>query len=1002
MENYTNIDILGINRLKPHSASISYSTLEGALTQDKEKSPYFKSLNGNWKFYYANNKYDIPKNHFDINYDVLNWDSIKVPSSWQMYGYESPNYLNTQYPYPLDPPHIPDINPIGIYRTEFLISSTFKERKTILFFGGVNSAFTVFINGVEVGYSQCSHMPSEFDISDYIVAGKNIISVEVYKWNVASYLEDQDFFRHSGISRDVYIYSINNSAIHDYFINTILIDDYKNGKIEITCEYDSKDTHATYYLYDHNNKLVTSKSLSSKEPNTLNIAAPFKWTAETPYLYTSIIILTDSNDNIIDIRSHYTGFNIIEIKNEVFLVNGTPIKIKGVNHHDTHPTLGHAISKQSMLDDVTSMKRHNINAVRTSHYPPDSYFLNLCDIYGLYVIDEADLETHGFYYDDIAYDLSDKKKWEKHFVDRARRMVLRDRNHPSIIMWSLGNETRFGQNHISMINEIKKHNTNLPIHFEQAHKDKAVDVISVMYTDVEDIIKEAKDTSDKRPYFMCEYAHSMGNAPGNLKEYWDAFYKYPKLMGGCVWEWVDHAVTTKDENDISYYGYGGDFGPKMNSGNFCMDGLNYPDRTPHTSLMQLKKIQEPAKITKIDSNYFTITNTNSFISLNYLNCNLELIKDGIVIEKTILNDIDINPLQSKQFKIPFSIDTQAEYCINFYFTLKHSTVYAEKDFLVCSSQLIFENIKKTIIPIKSEYKKITLSEQNRYLKFIGTTFSIIFDKLTGSIKSWISNNNSLINEGFKGNFYRAATDNDKAEQKEKWLNEQLNNLNSRLSLLKYNISENYTTIETTLVYSGNTIKPLFSVSFIYTLYNTGELNIKTHFKPLKEITYIPRIGYNFKLDIKESTMSWYGLGPYESYIDKSEYTNLGIYSNNVDNLFEKYEFPQETGNKMDVRWASFINNKNKGLMIISNNKYNISAYHYNINDIDSAMHQKDLTKLDCLLINIDYMQTGIGNHSCGAKTLEKYRLYPKEVTMNVLFVPLNNKVSYVDLYNYYK
>ena len=1004
MEKYRDINIVGINRINPHGMSVPFNDLKAALNAINSESMYYKSLNGIWDFYYANNKYEIPEGHFDIEYNSSSWDSIPVPSSWQMFGYENPNYINTEYPYPLDPPHIPDINPIGVYRTEFSVPKNFEKRNTILHFGGVNSAFTVYINGIEVGYSQCSHMPSEFDISKYIEIGLNLISVEVYKWNVASYLEDQDFFRHSGINREVYIYSKNNNSINDFFIEATLSDDYKNGIINVECNYGSNNTIATYLLYDDNNKIIINQTLPESGIKTITYESPNKWTAETPYLYTSIIKLADEKGNTIDIRSHKTGFKRVEIKDEIFLLNGIAIKIKGVNHHDTHPTLGHAISKQSMFDDVISMKKHNINAVRTAHYPPDKYFLQLCDKYGLYVIDEADIETHGFHYSDPDYDVSDKIIWKPHFIDRVKRMVLRDRNHASIIMWSLGNETRFGDNHIAMKEEIKKHEYNLPIHFEQAHKNKIVDVISVMYTDVSDIIKEAKDKSDKRPYFMCEYGHSMGNAPGNLKEYWEAFYKYPKLMGGCIWEWVDHAVLTQDENNTPYYGYGGDFGHKQNTGNFCMDGLNHPDRTPHTSLLQLKKIQEPVIVIRNDTDSFYIKNTNAFISLDYLNCNIELIKNGLLVDEKIITNLNIKPGNKKKYAIPFSLDNENEYCINLYFSLKNTNLYAKKGFVVCSSQLLFEKIRKTIVPINNINSIIEVDDDNsRYVLFEGDDFLLTYDKLYGEISSWNNKGVSLIEKGFAGNFYRAATDNDKKEQKKEWLKEKLNDLSSRVVSFNYNITNDFASIETSLIYSGKTIKPIYKVKFIYTLYNSGELSIKTHFIPLKDTSYIPRIGYNFKTPMSQCDMLWYGLGPYESYEDKKEYNKLGIYENDIFDMFEKYEYPQENGNKMDVRFASFTTKDENGLMIIADNTINISSYYYDINAIDEASHLKDLKKNESLLINIDYKQTGLGNRSCGEKTLKKYRLYPEEIKMDVLFVPFNKGVTQAQfLYNYYK
>ncbi|MCK5811417.1 MAG: DUF4981 domain-containing protein [Clostridiales bacterium] len=991
MEKYRDISLLGVNRLEPHGMSISFNSVEKALSVKNSQSNYFSSLNGQWDFFFATNKYEIPHEYYKVGFDSSSWSSTPVPSCWQMQGYEPPNYLNSLYPYPLDPPHIPDENPIGIYKSEFTVPMNFSNKRTILYFGGVNSAFTIYINGQEVGYSQCTHMPSEFDITDYIEIGDNLIAVEVYKWNVTSYLEDQDFFRHSGIIRDVYIYARNDIHLLDVYIDASLTDDYTKGLLNIIATTTSTNCKAIYTLYNQNENIVLKKELSINKSTSFTIPNIDNWTAETPSLYTSVITLYNSSNDITDIRSIQTGFKKIEIVNELFKVNGKAIKIKGVNHHDTHLTLGHAISKRSIEDDIISMKQHNINAVRTSHYPPDEYFLTLCDQYGLYVIDEADLEAHGFYYDQPLYDISDKPEWEKHFRDRAKRMVLRDRNHPSIIMWSLGNETRYGKNHLAMIDEIKKYEITLPIHFERAEKDSHIDVVSSMYTDVDILIKEAKDKKVLKPYFLCEYAHSMGNAPGNLKEYWEAIYKYPKLLGGCVWEWVDHAVLASDEDNKSFYAYGGDFNDTPNDGNFCMDGLNYPDRTPHTSLKQLKKILEPANIISYDKLSFTIKNTNTYISLSYLTCHLELIKDGVLISEANLPNLFVKPGKSKKYKLPFTIENDGEYCVNFYFLLKQATTYAGVNFLVCKSQIIFEKILPVTVTTIDTRFPIEIDEDGRYLFITGNKFMMAFDQLHGTLSSWKYNGTSLISEGFMGNFYRAATDNDKANQKQKWIDERLNELVHRVSNLNVVELDDFLQIKVTHIYSGKSIKPLYQVDFTYNIYPSGELKLTSHYIPLRETTYIPRIGYNFKTPLENATMTWYGLGPDENYIDKKEYALLGIYENYVNSMFEPYEYPQETGNKTEVRWAIFENIHETGLAIIPTKPINISAYYYDINDIDKATHRNELIENEDLLVNIDYAQTGIGNNSCGAEALDKYKLYPIDITMSVLFVPYNGR-----------
>lgn len=985
MEYYENLNILGINRQEPTGASIPFDNIANALSGIRLSSPYFKLLNGVWDFFYADNKYDIPVGHFHADYDISEWDTIPVPSSWQTHGYGTPHYTNSVYPFPKEPPYIPDINPIGIYRTTFTLPHPFILRNTILHFGGVNSAFKVFVNGNECGYSQCSHMPSEFDITSYLIQGQNLLSVEVYEFNCTSYLEDQDYFRFSGIFREVYLYSVPQNNIIDFYVETSLTENFTNGLISVECTYSGSEAKLIYFLYDNSCNLILQKPLSAHGKTVIEIDAPLKWTAETPNLYTSIIILSDGTD----IRSCNTGFKRVDIDNGVFKINGEAVKLKGVNRHDTHYLLGHAVDRQSMLDDVVLMKQNNINTVRTSHYPPDPYFLNLCDKYGLYVIDEADLEAHGFEYSDPDYDVSDKTEWRSHFTDRAKRMVVRDRSHPSVIIWSLGNETRYGLNHLAMISEIKKYSSKIPIHYERAEDSEGPDIQSVMYPDVCSLIIEAE--KDGRPYFLCEYAHAMGNASGNLNEYWDAFYKYPRLMGGCVWEWIDHTLLIKDQDGVYFYGYGGDFGDIPNDGNFCMDGLNYPDRTPHTSLFELKKVMEPAKIEYIDyiEKSFQIKNTNAFLSLDYLECRVELLKNGCVEKKAILEPLDISAGHSKKFFIPFNFGNDAEYCINLYFNLKKSNLYAPTGFEFCKSQIIFEKPILLAPAVDNSASMIDVDDNGRYLQLSGDDFCLTFDKLNSEIKTWHYKGISLLDDGFKPNFFRAATDNDKTAMKKVWTDMGLDRMYGRTESFTFIKEKGFVSLKTILIMSCTGQKPLFRVSYDYTLYNNGTLSMEITYEPLRKTNYIPKIGTKFKLPISMDKMRWYGRGPHESYSDRFQSALLAVYEGSISEQFELYERPQETGNKLDTRWFSFTDKDGFGIMIISEKPISASALHYTAEALDYAKHQKDLVPDGSICVNIDVAQNAIGNHSCGPEPSEQYRLYPIAASSKILIIPFN-------------
>jgi len=657
---------------------------------------------------YAENLSKVPEDFHTKDFDSTGWDTVPVPSNWQMHGYDVPNYTNIEYPYPLDPPDVPDENPIGLYRKDFHIPEAWSGRQVFISFGGVNSAFTLWINGHRIGYGQCSHMPFDFNITEYILPGRNALAVMVYKWSATSYIEGQDFWRLSGIFREVYLYSTPNVHIKDFHINTHLDSQYRDAvySAKITLKNYSKCQSDKYFvavsLIDKCGKPVFEKNINAPvqlgpgdeavvtlEEKVIN---PGKWTAETPHLYKTLVVLKDEKENIVEAETVNTGFRKIEIKNSQLYINGISVKLKGVSRHDTDCDLGHAVSREVMLKDILLIKQHNINTVRTSHYPNDPYWLDLCDEYGLYVIDEADLEAHGFGYEDPEYDLSDKEEWKEVFIDRARRMVERDKNHPSVIMWSLGNETRYGKNHDAMAEWIRKKDNTRPIHYERALDAKVVDVVSVMYPEVHDLIKEGERTDDSRPFFMCEYAHAMGNGPGNLKEYWDAIYKYPRLIGGCVWEWVDHGIRQFAEDGKQWFAYGGDFDDQPNSGNFCIDGLNYPDRKPHSGLIEYKKIIESVVVESVDlgKGKIKITNRYDFISLEHLEGSWELMSDGVVIEQGLLPLLGIPPKASKEYVIPYSlpefVEPGVEYWLNITFRLNKTLSWAPKGHLIASSQ----------------------------------------------------------------------------------------------------------------------------------------------------------------------------------------------------------------------------------------------------------------------------------------------------------------------------
>lgn len=999
------------NVQKPSSMLIPYADTTAALIGERGGSPYFMLLNGHWKFKYAENLSKVPEDFYAAGYGTDGWDTLPVPSNWQMHGYDVPNYTNIEYPYPLDPPHVPDDNPLGLYRMDFSIPDTWLGRRIMISFGGVNSAFTLWVNGERIGYGQGSHMPSEFDITDFVKAGKNILAVMVYKWCATSYLEDQDFWRLSGIFREVYVYSVPQLHIRDLFIQTLFDEKCKDAVMSIRAavkNYASAGSgkyNLSVILMDQKHEVVFEKKYDdfiAPDPGAeilLNVEekvqAPVKWTAETPYLYSILAILKDESGYVLEVEKVDAGFRKVEILNSQLMINGVSIKIKGVNHHDTNCDLGHAVSRESMLQDILMMKRHNINAVRTSHYPNDPYWLELCDRYGLYVIDEADLETHGFGYEDAEYDLSDKPEWKEAFVDRAIRMVERDKNHPSIIIWSLGNESRYGSNHDAMAEWIRSRDDTRPIHYERALYAKLVDIVSVMYPSIEFLEQEGKREDDPRPFFLCEYAHAMGNGPGNLKEYWDTIYKYPRLIGGCIWEWMDHGIRRFTSDGKQWFAYGGDFGDYPNSGNFCIDGLTYPDGKPHSSLIECKKVLEPVKVKAVDltKGVIEIENKYDFMSLANIEGTWTLMADDQMIGQGILPELDVHAHSSKSYCIPYELPVYSEhgteYWLNLDFTLNRSTIWAEKGHPVTMSQLKIplEEKPMSAIPI-SQLPALTIDEDGKSVNIYGNSFRLVFDKFKGIIKSYQFTGVELISSGLMENFWRAPTDNDIPVQAKIWEKERLNLLSRRISGIEVErLYKQAIRVKVGTVMASCSLKPLFDTTVIYTVYGNGNVEVKTHVKPRREIASLPKLGLQLRMPLDFNQFAWYGRGPHENYIDKNESALVGVYRGIVEEQFENYAFPQENGNKCDVRWASLTDRNGIGLLFAGMPHFNFSVSHYTTENLTSAKHTYELVKSNETIVNIDYRQSGLGEASCGPDTLEKYRLKAEEVEFAFIIKP---------------
>ncbi|MEI7880384.1 MAG: glycoside hydrolase family 2 TIM barrel-domain containing protein [bacterium] len=1009
VRDWENLQLLHRNREAARATLIPFASEDNARSGDRMKSPYFSLLNGDWKFNYSTRPELSPCDFEKPDFNASLWKTIPVPSNWQMHGYDKPVYTNVNYPYPIDPPFVPSENPTGCYRRSFTVPAQWKKRQTLLVFQGVDSAYYVWINGQPVGFSKGSHMPAEFNITPFLKAGKNIVAVKVLKWCDGSYLEDQDCWRLSGIFRDVYLLSVPNVHIQDVFVRTPLDKQYKNATLELDLTLRNLNAKATE-KYSVKALLVDSKGMTildqsvadtilikTKGSKTLKFSAPVtaprKWSAESPELYTLLLTLCDATGSVLETESLRVGFRQVEIKAQQLWVNGVSIKIQGVNRHDTNPDTGHTVTHDNMLQDAILMKRHNINAVRTSHYPNDPRWLDLCDEYGLYVIDEADLETHGFGYEVI--DIPTRVAlWKDAFVDRAMRLVERDKNHPCVIMWSLGNESGFGPNHIAMADWIRQRDPSRPIHYEGDREAVCTDVVSQMYTNVPNLIKEGQK-SEPKPFVLCEYAHAMGQGPGSLKEYWETIRKYRRLIGGCVWEWMDHGMRMKTPEGTEWFAYGGDFGDMPNDGNFCIDGLIAPDRTPHTALVELKHVLAPVQVVAVDmgTGKFKLINRNAFINLSYLECTWKVSRNGTVVKRGVLPQLDIAAGKSTTISLPVkpsAIAAGGDVHVDFTFTLKHATRWAPAGYELSVCQLELPAKKKEWLATAARPSaSIKVSESSEGITVKGKAFEITVDPFDGSIRDWIWKKQPLFTAGPKVQLWRAPTDNDKAISFE-WQKAGYNRLVPRIESIRTRVLQGASfEIVVQSILAGYQLSPRFRLHQTTTIEGSGDVTLTVGISPVaRDLPPLPRFGLELTMPAGFERVAWYGRGPHESYADRKESTQVGIYTGTVDEQYVPYVRPQENGNKADVRWLALTNNRKAGLFITGDQLLNVSALHYTVADLSTAKHAHELTRIPQTVVHVDHLQAGLGSQSCGPAPLPQYLIDPKPMEFTVLLRPI--------------
>ncbi|MHC1785924.1 MAG: glycoside hydrolase family 2 TIM barrel-domain containing protein [Christensenellales bacterium] len=978
---YQDLDCLHIKRMPNRSTLVPYPDRAAAMSGDRAASPYFLSLNGTWDFCLLPSPRSVP----DDLTGFCGYQSIRVPGCWQMQGYGKPQYANVNYPIPYDPPHVPDQTPVGLYRRFFDVPAQFAGRQTRLRLEGVDSCYYVYVNGQLAGFSKVPHMPAEFDITALLKPQGNQLQVLVFQWSDGTYLEDQDKWRLSGIFRDVMLLSFGQDAILDIKADALLDTDMATGlfRLEVSTQ-GSSPLHIS--LLDSGKTVFESDLLPADGIAVCRQALPqvARWTAETPHLYDLVVAMAGQVEHL------RLGFRRVDIRQGALYLNGAPIKLKGANRHDTHTRLGSFTPVESMLQDVLTMKRHNMNCVRTSHYPPDPRFLALCDEHGLYVIDEADLECHGVVfvkdYDLIAGD----PRWEKQFIDRGIRMVARDRNHPSIIFWSLGNESGYGINHVKMAAAIRALDASRPIHYERDEQALTADLYSQMYTSVPKC-RQIVQKKDNKPFFLCEYAHAMGQGPGNLEDYWGLIYQYPRFLGGCVWELVDHGITAPaPDGSGDYWAYGGDFGEYPHDGNFCVDALCYPDRSPHTGLKEYGHVLRPVRASLRDeaAGKVTLRNCLDFTDLNKFACAWQVTWLGSVLSQGE-KAVSCRPGRSTTLQLPLGSYPKGSF-LTLRFSLKRAETWAPQGFVAAEEQLALEfgekpaplpRVKKALT-FKSSAEEITVSSGEDIYRF---SFH------QAGLCSILSAGTELLKAPLSCNLWRAPTDNDRgfgANIAKLWAAYGLDKMLARVTAFKAWEAEGSVHVQIESTHGPAIYRPILKMGQNFRFTGSGRVVLDVSYTPFAwqqdELKlppaldfYLPRLGLRFQMPRDFAQLTWFGRGPHESYPDKKTGALVGLYQAAVSATHEPYIYPQENGSHADTGFVAVLDAAGKGLLI-AGEQFSFSAHHYTQEALTKATHTYELHEEALTEVCIDGEMGPLGSNSCGPEPLEEDRLYLRE------------------------
>ena len=988
---YEDLSVLHENTMPARAYFIPASKRMDNLVEHREESDRMQLLNGTWKFQYFNSIYDVQEPFFEKDYDTENFDEIQVPSVWQMAGYDTHQYTNIRYPFPFDPPYVPQDIPCGAYVHNFEYSRDEKASKAFLNFEGVDSCFYVWINGSYVGYSQVSHMTSEFDITDLLRDGENSIAVLVMKWCDGSYLEDQDKFRMSGIFRDVYILKRPKQAISDYHIKTRIED--MLAKVEIEMKFYSP-LNVKISIEDRNGAVVALGSIAEEGTAVLEIASPELWNTENPYLYK--LILETENEVIVD----HIALRKIEIKDQVIYLNGQKIKFRGVNRHDSDPVTGFTISLEQLTTDLTLMKQHNFNAIRSSHYPNAPFFYEMCDTYGFMVIDEADIEAHGpfmiYRKEDTDYNrfkrwnekIADDPAWEEAIVDRVKLMVERDKNRFCIVMWSMGNESAYGCNFEKALEWTKNFDPDRITQYESAryrnydetYDYSNLDVYSRMYPALSEI-QEYLDKDGSKPFLLVEYCHSMGNGPGDFEDYFQMIQDHDKMCGGFVWEWCDHAIAHGTaENGKTIYAYGGDHGEEIHDGNFCMDGLVYPDRTVHTGLLEYKNVYRPARVISYNKesgelmlhNYMDFDDLKDYVKIRY-----ELTQDGLVISKGILPEFSVAPHGEGKTNLKINVPENGKCYLKLIYHLKKELPLLDEDHILgfdeievsqkdAKCQLAEKWVEKTVTD-----SELQVSEDDTQIHIKGREFAYTIDRRTALFTEMKFAGREYLNHPMELNIWRAPTDNDMYIKSE-WKKAHYDKAYTRAYTTEVVQGKHGVKITSHASVVAETVQKILDVTITWKIEAAGKIDADIAVTKDDEFPDLPRFGVRMFLDKKLSAARYFGMGPQESYCDKHQAASHGLYHANVDDLHEDYIRPQENGSHYDCEYVE-LNNSRYGIVVSAENAFSFNASYYTQEELEKKTHNYELTESDSVVFCVDYALNGIGSNSCGPVVLDQYR-----------------------------